>query len=196
MYGEALLALPQVFKHTEHPTAEARIAQLNQWRKDAIITHEQARERMKTRIHENYVPFSVGQKVWLEARNLRLPYNKKITTKREGPFQILEVLPPVNYRLKLPERWKQHNVFHAELLTPYRENGTHGPNFVQPPPETIGDADEWEVERILRHRGTKNISYQVKWKGYEDPTWEPEINLQNAQEAVAEYWKKRSISKP
>jgi len=40
-------------------------------------------------------------------RNLSLSYNKKITTKREGPFLITEVLGPVNYRLKLPDKWKQ-----------------------------------------------------------------------------------------
>ena len=74
---------------------------------------------MKTQIRENYKPFSIGQKVWLEGHNLRLPYNKKITTKYEGPFQITEVLPPVNYHLRLPVGWKQHNVFHAVLLTQY-----------------------------------------------------------------------------
>ena len=144
---------------------------------------------MKTRIRENYVPFSIGQKVWLEGRNLRLPYNKKITTKREGPFLITEVLPPVNYRLKLPHGWKQHDVFHAGLLTPYKENGIHRPNFTRPPPDIIEDKEEWEVERILRHKGTKKIVYQVKWTGYEDLTWEPEENLTNANEIIKDYWK-------
>ena len=195
MYGEAPLAFPQAFGHSEHPTAEARIAQLNQWRKDAIIAHEQARQRMKTRIRENYEPFSIGQKVWLEGRNLRLPYNKKITTKREGPFQITEVLPPVNYRLRLPVGWKQHDVFHAGLLTPYRENGTHGPNFTRPPPETIDDDKEWEVERIMRHRGKKKIVYQVKWTGYEDLTWEPEEYLTHAADVIRDYWKKAAQKK-
>ena len=144
---------------------------------------------MKTRIRENYEPFSIGQKVWLEGRNLKLPYNKKITTKREGPFQITEVLPPINYRLKLPDGWKQHDVFHAGLLTPYKENGTHGPNFTRPPPDIIEDKEEWEVERILRHKGTKKIMYQVKWTGYEELTWEPEANLTHAAELITDYWK-------
>ena len=189
MYGQAPLALPQAFEYSEHPTAKARIAQLDQWRRDAIIAHEHARQRMKTRIRENYVPFSIGQKVWLEGRNLKTPYNKKITTKREGPFLITEVLPPVNYRLKLPHGWKQHDVFHAGLLTPYKENGIHGPNFTRPPPDIIEDKEEWEVERILRHKGTKKIVYQVKWTGYEDLTWEPEENLTNANEIIKDYWK-------
>ena len=151
---------------------------------------------MKTRIRENYTPFSKGQKVWLEARNIRLPYNKKITTKREGPFEILDVLPPLNYRLKLPKAWKIHSVFHASLLTPFIENRTHGANFPQPPPDIIDQEQEWEIERIIRHRGTKNISYQVKWTGYEDMTWEPEANLTHAAEAIAEYWKRIARRNP
>jgi hypothetical protein len=195
MYGQAPLAMPEAFGHSENPSVEARIAQLNQWRKDAILAHEHARERMKTRIRESYTPFAKGDKVWLEARNLIRTYNKKITTKREGPFVITEVLGPLNYRLKLPEGWKIHPVFHASLLSPYVENGTHGRNFPRPAPDLIDNQEEWEVERILRHKGTKNISYQVKWHGYEDPTWEPEKNLANAADIIADYWKRVASKK-
>jgi transposase InsO family protein len=195
MYGQAPLAMPEAFGHSENPSVEARIAQLNQWRKDAILAHEHARERMKTRIRESYTPFAKGDKVWLEARNLIRTYNKKITTKREGPFVITEVLGPLNYRLKLPEGWKIHPVFHASLLSPYVENGTHGRNFPRPAPDLIDNQEEWEVERILRHKGTKNISYQVKWHGYEDPTWEPEKNLANAADIITDYWKRVASKK-
>jgi hypothetical protein len=141
---------------------------------------------MKQRIRMTYVPFKKGEKVWLEGQNLKLPYNKKITTKREGPFEITEVLLPVNYRLKVP--WKIHDIFHATLLTPFKENEVHGTNFTRPPPEIIDDQPEWEVERIMRHTGTKKIRYQVKWKGYEDLTWEPKENLSNAAELIKDYW--------
>ena len=113
-----------------------------------------------------------------------------VTTKREGPFVIAEVLGPINYRLRIPQGWKIHDVFHASLLTRYVENGTHGKNFPQPAPELIDNQAEWEVERIVRHKGTKNISYQVKWSGYEDLSWEPEKNLTNAADVLADYWKR------
>jgi hypothetical protein len=185
MYGTSPKALPDVF-YRQTPTTDERIQRLNQWRQDALIAHEYARKKMKDRIKTTYHPFKKGDRVWLEGRNLKLPYNKKITTKREGPFEITEVLLPVNYRLKVP--WKIHDVFHASLLTPYKENRVHGPNYTQPPPDLIEGEPEWEVERILRHSGTKNIRYQVKWKGYEDLTWEPEENLQNARESINAYW--------
>jgi len=162
MYGAAPKALPDVY-YQQTPTIKERLDRLDQWRRDALIAHDYARQRMKEKIRSTYVPFQKGQKVWLEGRNLKTTNNKKITTKREGPFEILEVRHPVNYRLKLPEKWQLHDVFHASLLSPYKENKIHGPNYAQPPPDIIGNEPEWEVERIVQHRGTKNRQYQVKW---------------------------------
>ena len=76
-----------------------------------------------------FTPFVKGQKVWLDTRNLKTSYHKKIAPKREGPFEINEVLGPVTYRLKLPKTWKIHDVFHAILLRPYIETKVHGGNF-------------------------------------------------------------------
>jgi len=103
--------------------------QLKQWRSDALLTHEYARQRMKEHIKSTFQPFQKGDRVWLEGTNLKLGYNKMITTKREGPFKITEVLGPVNYRLKLPERWWMVNIFHASLLTPYQDKEVHEENF-------------------------------------------------------------------
>jgi hypothetical protein len=79
---------------------------------------------MAERIKSNFVPFKKGQMVWLDSRHL------KTTPKREGPFEIEEVLGPVTYQLKLPESWQIHKVFHAALLRPYRENEVYGENYI------------------------------------------------------------------
>ena len=117
---------------------------------------------MATRIKSSYKPFLENQLVWLEAKNLRLGYNKKISTKREGPFKITEVMGPVTYRLQLPPAWKIHDVFHASLLTPHKETNIHRPSFPKPPTELIEDEPEWEVDRILRHRKrNRKLEYHV-----------------------------------
>ena len=82
-------------------------------------------------------------------RNLSIPYNKKITTKCEGPFRIVEKLLPVTYQLELLKKWNITDTFHATLLTPYKEN-IHSPNYVQPPPDLIDGEEEWEVEHIIK----------------------------------------------
>jgi hypothetical protein len=85
-------------------------------REEALAAHELARTRITNQKQSKFIPFEKGQKVWLDTRNLKMSHHKKITPKCEGPFEIDEALGPVTYRLKLPESWKIHNVFHATLL--------------------------------------------------------------------------------
>src|SRR6266540_6647005 len=101
---------------------------------------------MKAIIKVHYTLFDIGQKVWLEGTNLTLSYNKKIKTKCEGPFKVLEKLTPVTYRLELLNKWKMFNTFHVALLTPYKENEVYGPNFPHSLPDLIKEQEEWEIE--------------------------------------------------
>ena len=146
---------------------------------------------MAARTRRHFTPFKKGEKVWLEARNLkRKVANPKFAPKREGPFTISDVLSPITYRLRLPRTWNIHLVFHASLLSPYRENSVHGPNFPKPPPDLIAGEEEYEIDRILRHRGTpRNRSFLIRWKGYtaEEDSWIPEANLSHATEILKEY---------
>ena len=97
--------------------------------------------------------------------------------KREGPFTITEVLGPVTYKLQLPKTWRIHNVLHATLPCPYKENSVHVWNFAEPPPELVEGEEVYEVETILNHRKQgQGCQYFVKWQGYpiSDASWEPE----------------------
>ena len=131
-----------------------------------------------------FTPWKVGDKVWLEATHLHLHYpSKKLAPKYHSPFEITQVLSPLTYCLHLPPTWKIHDVFHATLLSPYRETDTHGPNFSQPPPDMIDAEEEYEIDQIIAHHGnSKNCWYLTAWKGYPslENTWEPESNLQHA----------------
>ncbi len=42
------------------------------------------------------------------------------------PFTITEQIRPVAYRLELPSSMKIHNVFHIDLLMPYKETEQYG----------------------------------------------------------------------
>jgi hypothetical protein len=100
-----------------------------------------------------FKPYTIGTKVWLEGTNLNLPYStRKMSPKRYGPFNVAAVISPIAYQLKLPTHWKVHLVFHASLLTPYKEMEQHGPNFLKLPPEIIEGEPEWEVEKIISDR--------------------------------------------
>ena len=73
----------------------------------------------------------------------------KLAAKHHRPLPIQRVLSPIDYQLTLPEQWKIHNVFHIDLLTPYRETEFHGPNYDRPPPDLIEGEEQYEVEQIL-----------------------------------------------
>ena len=152
--------------------------------------HELARSRMADRWKSSFTPFKKGDQVWLDSRNLKTIYHKKMKPKWEGPFVITEVLGPITYRLKLPATWRIHNVFHATLLRPYKENDTFRSNFTEPPPELLEGEEVYEIKTILNHwkRG-HSYQYLIKWKGYpiSDTSWEPEQSFLNNGNTLEQY---------
>src|SRR4029077_2249652 len=135
---------PQVIlKHLESPTpaAETRLHLLNDARQAAqkLLQHVQNRKdnRRLTEIKE-------GDQVWLEARNLIIAGNRKLSPKRYGPFKVLQKISPVAVRLDLPQSMKIHNVFHTDLLLPYKETEQYGTPFTRPPP-IIDSQEEYEI---------------------------------------------------
>jgi hypothetical protein len=105
MNGEAPVAIPTTFENTKLPSVAEKIKNLVISREEALAAHELARSCMVERIKSNFVLFKKGQMVWLDSRHLKTNYHKKMVPKREGPFEIEEVLEPVTYQLKLPESW-------------------------------------------------------------------------------------------
>ena len=153
---------------------------------------------MMEQITRGTKPFKKGEKVWLESKHLKLWYKtKKLVPKREGPFEIEEVLSPLNSQLKLLKQWKIYPVFHATLLSPYLESDIHRKNFLTPPPDLVNGELKYKVEAIVTHKpqGWKNL-YLVKWKGYPtgDNTWEPERNLDNVKQILEDYKTQHDLS--
>ena len=105
----------------------------------------------------------------------------------------MKVLSPLSYQLQIPRSWKIHPVFHASLLTPYKENKIYRLNFLEPPPDLIDEEEEYEIEQILKHGGTpKNCFYLIQWKGYtvEEDTWLKEADLEHAVDILNSYKKR------
>ena len=95
------------------------------------------------------------------------------------------------YKLKLPDQWKIHDVFHMDLLSPYMETEEHSPNFEKPPPDLIEGEEEWEVSKILDTRifgHKRKRQYLVSWTGYQqsENSWVNEADL-NADDLLEDY---------
>ncbi len=108
----------------------------------------------------------IGDLVWLEGRHLRTNQPMaKLAPRRHRPFKVAQVMLAVNYCLKLPTQWSIHPVFHMDLLTPYHETITHGPNYERLPPDLVDRMEEYEVEKILdswQFSRRRKLQYLVK----------------------------------
>ena len=137
--------------------------------------------------HRDTPKYKVGDQVWLEGCHLRTNQpTAKLAPRRHGPFPIVQVMSPVNYRLHLPTQWSIHDVFHIDLLTPYREMLTHGANYQRPPPDLIDGVEEFKVKKVLdlrQHGRGRKLQYLIKWKGYPDSDnqW---VNWDDAKESL------------
>ena len=97
MQGEPPKALLTTFENTKFPAIDEKLRQLLADREEALAAHELARTRIVEWKKNTFTPFEKGQKVWLNTCNLKTNYHKKMAPKREGPFEIEEVLRPVTY---------------------------------------------------------------------------------------------------
>ena len=114
----------QTARPVKSPTVEARMQQMKQACRDA---KEVLKKAADLEIPTRFEPYQLGDKVWLEGRNLTTTHpTVKLAPKRYSPFPVTRVILHTSYQIKLPPQWKIHNVFHATLLTPYKETALNG----------------------------------------------------------------------
>jgi hypothetical protein len=145
--------------------------------------------------------YTMGAQVWLEGKNLKLPYQStKLAPKRYGLFKIIKEVSPMAYQLNLLMMWGIHDMFHSSLLLLYHKTMQHGPNFSWPPPDLIEGEEEYEVEAIHNHQyfgHSRTLQYLVKWCGYpkSNNTWEPKDNV-HTPDLLKEYHGKHIKASP
>jgi len=146
-----------------------------------------------------FSPYEKGDKVWLEAKNLRMMH--PMTTLRPlryGPFEITDVISDTTYRLQLPSQWKIQNAFHADLLMPYKQTEAQGKNFPRQIPDIVEGQEEWVVSKVLdsqRKGRKKHLQYLLAWEGFPDAdnTWEFEEDV-FAPDLIKEFHEKNSTA--
>ena len=83
-------------------------------------------------------------------------------------------------------------MFHVSLLMPYQENEVHSQNFPALLPDLIEGKEEYEIKKILHHRGTLSAHmFLIRWKGYsaEEDSWIAKWELKHAKSTLEDYKK-------
>jgi hypothetical protein len=142
----------------------------------------------------NSVPkFQVGDKVWLLGSHIKSQRpRQKLDHKRYGLFPVTEIIGSHAYWLALPETMKIHNVFHANLLTPVKEDEEFQRSFAPPPPVITEEGEEqYQVDKLVDWKAEDGIwKYTVRWEGYGplDDTWEPASELLHLEDQLKEFY--------
>lgn len=127
---------------------------------------------------------------------------KKLLPRYDGPFEIIQKLSPVTYRLRIPASYKIHPVISIAHLVLYRSSPEEfGPRETKSMNRAdFADLPEFEVNEIINERirsdGRKRYKeYLVRFEGFgsEADEWLNERQLTNAPDAIR-IWKMKQPS--
>ncbi|KAA0036178.1 DNA/RNA polymerases superfamily protein [Cucumis melo var. makuwa] len=128
-----------------------------------FVGDRSSRQKSYADVRHKDLEFDVGDMVFLKVAPmkgvLRFEKKGKLSPRFVRPFEILERIGPVAYRLTLPPSFSAvHDVFHVSMLRKYVANPMH------------------EV-KILRNRGIAPIKVLWQNHGVEKATWDREDDM-------------------
>ncbi|GAA6044270.1 hypothetical protein NBRC10512_003889, partial [Rhodotorula toruloides] len=157
-------------------------------------------------------PFEVGDEVLVSTKHFQFKGERKLIPPYVGPFAVLEKVGPNAIRVALTGEYaRKHPVFPVSLCKPYHR--TEAERFpgrrepAPPQPDLVDGVPQWVVEKVLDQRAvkprrgqkdkTRKKEFLVKWEGYPEKynRWVLEDDLQNAKEALQDYFESRRLSK-
>ncbi|KAL0561379.1 hypothetical protein IC582_001804 [Cucumis melo] len=150
----------------------------------------QSRQKSYADVRRKDLEFEVGDKVFLKVAPmkgvLRFERRGKLSPRFVGPFEILERIGPVAYRLALPPSLSTvHDVFHVSMLRKYVPDPSHVVDYEPLEIDENLSYVEQPVEVLAREVKTlrnKQIPLvKVLWRNHrvEEATWEREDDMRS-----------------
>jgi transposase InsO family protein len=215
---DAMLQVPEQFLNNADYVSEllGKLNSAHRIAKENLLEMKTKRESNNSEL--NYrLNYNEGDRVYLFVPDSKVGKSNKLRHRWHGPFEVLERLSAVNYRIQLigtngkarkilvvnvrrlkpatepniiSQRAAEATKYIDDILFDYHEQAQR----VQDRSLVEGDsANQYEVERIVDKRPSTirpgGIEYLVKWKDYSTRfnTWEPLSNLGNSAELIEEY---------
>ena len=161
---------------------------------EALRIAQAAQERLYNIQGRLIREFEEGDKVLINVHSLNLALKiegrgKKLLARYEGPFEVIEKVSPVAYRLRFPTSYRGHPVLNIAHLEPYRDSP---PEFGERPSlrlsrKNFDELPEVGIERIIDSkyvkRGKKKVKmYKVRWEGSDEThdEWKTRQGLRSA----------------
>ena len=148
----------------------------------------QSRKKSYADVRRRPLEFEVSDRVFLKVmpkrRSDQFGKRGKLSPRFIGPFEILERIGTVFYRLALPPSMSGvHEVFHFSMLRKYTPDPAHVVDWGQIEVDTDGTFEEGPVcildsrDQVLRRKTVRLV--RVLWRhcGVEESTWEHEDTI-------------------
>ncbi|MCO5571382.1 hypothetical protein L7F22_025122 [Adiantum nelumboides] len=156
------------------------------------LQKSQERQKKAADLHRHDSKLKENDWVLLRFDKARLRQKKgkeELSMRYYGPFQITEQINDISFRLRLPDTWKIHNVFHVNPWKTFGDVPDDGEPDEQP--EVEANEEILVPEQVLAHKVTKKKkgkarkrfliefknfpAFDAKWMEEEDLADTPQI---------------------
>ena len=145
----------------------------------------QSRQKSYADVRRRPLEFKAGDHVFLKVMPkrgvIRFGKRGKLSPRYIGPFEVLERVGPIAYRLVLPPILSSvHEVFHVFMLWKYTPDPTHIVDWGELVVDADGTFEEGPVrimdscEQVLRGKTVRLVKVLWQHRGVEEATWERE----------------------
>ena len=173
--GESSITGPNLIKDTSEKVGMIR----------KCLFTAQSRQKSYADIRRRPLEFEVGDHVFLKVMPkrgvIRFGKRGKLSPRYIRPFEVLERVGAVAYRLALPQSLSSvHEVFHISMLRKYTPDPTHIVDWGELVIDVDGTFEEGLVrimdsrEHVLHGKTVRLVKVLWKHRGVEEATWECE----------------------
>lgn len=125
--------------------------------RDALVLAQEQQAKAYNKSRRPVISLEVGDLALINPHSLRLVdvegTGKKLIQRTIGPFEVMEKINPMVYRLRLPDSYPMHPVFNIEHLRKYKPSPPEfGDRTTLPPTRDFIASEEYEVEAIIGHQ--------------------------------------------
>ena len=179
--GERILEGPELVQETVDKIKVVR----------SKLKAAQDRQKSYADQHRREMNYDVGDRVFLRVSPwkgiIRFGRKGKLSPRYIGPYEVLERVGPVAYRLALPSELSQvHNVFHVSMLRRYRSDPSHvltnQPVEIHQNLSYIEEPVQILDSRIKQLRNRRIPMVKILWRHHskEEATWETVEKMKEA----------------